>query len=439
VVQVLTESGLLGLAALAIVLTAVAVAARHQWTKEPHAAWALTAFIVACVGTNPSDFLFLVVPALLWTAILVPAQPEQLEAPVAPRSPSWVRRHALSIAAVPVAAAILLTSTASLVFQSARDRYVSGDQAGAAQALDIAIALDPAQAFYWRERGGLRLASADAYGARADFERALTSVPFDPGALRGLALANLLSGDRQGAFHIADEAVRLQPQSLLSAIVLAVAAQEAGAPEVSQGALSRALLEAPYFALVPWTDTVLNRFDRNEALADASRAVADYTSGETTIGAVLVVIMAGEGAAPLTLIGGIPAATHSARALAALAGCNAERAVAEIQLAASAERESADFWIASAVISQTLPQSKTFGPQLAAMFLGMTRDEGPASSSLVSDGGNEAQRYRRAPLEIMDSNAAMPALFRGLWLLTTDPLTALSRVVQWPPECRSLP
>jgi O-antigen ligase/tetratricopeptide (TPR) repeat protein len=439
VVQLLTESGLLGLAAVAIVLIAVAAAARHRWRKEPHALWALTAFTVACVGTNPSDFLFLVVPALLWTGMLVPAEPQQWEAPIAARSPSWARRHALSIVAVPVGAAILLTSLASLVYQSARDRYVSGDHVAAAQALDIAIALDPAQAFYWRERGGLRLASANADGARADFERALKSVPFDPGALRGLALANLLSGDGQLAVTTAEKAVHLQPQSILSATVLAVVAQGAGVPNVSRAALARALLEAPYFALVPWTDTVLNRFDRAEALANASRAVGDYRSGETTIGAVLVVIMAAKKDGSSTVNGAIPALTHSARALTAIAGCNAERAMAEIKLAASIERESADFWIASAVISQTLPQSESFGPQFAAMYLGMNSNQGPASSSLVSDGGNDSLRYRREPLEITESNAVMPAPFRGLWLLTNDPLAALSRDGQWPPECGALP
>jgi hypothetical protein len=95
--------------------------------------------------------------------------------------------------------------------------------------------------------------------------------------------------------------------------------------------------------------------------------------------------------------------------------------------------------MASAVVSQTLPQSETFGPQLAAMYLGITSNQGPASSSLVSDGGNDAQRYRRSSLEIIESKAVMPALFRGIWLLTTDPLAALSRVAQWPPACRSLP
>jgi O-antigen ligase len=431
--QLLVESGLLGVSAVVIVLTTVVFAARRTWTNQPHAVWALTAFLVACLGTNPSDFIFLLVPTLLWAAMLVPAAdwPTQRLAAAAPRS--WVSRNGLSIAALPIGAAIVLTSGGSLAYQAALDRFHSGDSDGAAQALNLAVSLDPGESIYWRERGGLRLASGDVDGAREDFNHALTSVPFDPGALRGLALADLVDGKIEAALVLAKTADRLQPESIASAVVLAVAAQADDDGRIYDAALSKALLEAPYFALIPWADSVLSRASVEDALENASRVAGRYDTQATTIGPVLVVLMAGSGDAAAAAEAAIPAAAHSARALAALASCNPDLASEEIHLASRSERESPHFWIASAIVSRAVPQSGALGPRLAALYRGWDENDGTPTNSLISDDG-DVWRYRRISLQITGPEVAMPGLFRGTWLLTTDPFTALSGISAWP-EC----
>jgi len=300
--------------------------------------------------------------------------------------------------------------------------------------VSVALSLDPGESIYWRERGGLRLASGDVDGAREDFNYALKSVPFDPGALRGLVLADLVDGKNDSALVLAKRADQLQPGSIASALLLAVAAQADGHGDVYDGALSKALLEAPYIALAPWANTVLSRTNVQDALGNASRLAGRSPTQETTIGAVLVVLMAGSGDAAAAADAAVPAAAHSARALAALATCNADLATREIRLAGKFERESPHFWIASAIVSQAIPQSGALGPGLAALYRGWDENQGPATNSLVADGG-DVWRYRRIPLQIMGPQVAMPGLFRGTWLLTNEPLAALSRLGAWPPTC----
>jgi tetratricopeptide (TPR) repeat protein len=395
----------------------------------------LTAFLVACVGTNPTDFLFLIVPALIWAAILVSTSQKSSPSPLPPRREWRLTRRLITLAALPVVvAAVLLTAAGSIAYQVANDRYRAGDAVGAGRALDAAVALDPGHALYWRELGAVHLASGKPGGALSAFKRSLALVPWDPGAMRGLALAHLASGDPSAGLADALAAARVQPHSAASAIVVAVASLKAGEPGISARALSTALLEAPYLGFVGWSDTVLGQFDVGRTLAAAAQIAGGYRAGEFGVDAVLVVLMARGGDALAAASSG---GTISGRALAAVADCDQAAAEREIGLAKPVEREYDYFWISSSVVSQVFPGVGASGPELAARYVGLPDSPGPLTSSLIADGGDDVLRYRRTSLDVSTPTTAMPAVYRGLWLLTNDPTEAMSLVTRWPPSCQS--
>ena len=73
VVMVLAEGGLLGIAALAILVAGVGPAVLRS--RSVAARWALIAFGISSLLANPTDFAFLVVLAVAWAAYALPFDP----------------------------------------------------------------------------------------------------------------------------------------------------------------------------------------------------------------------------------------------------------------------------------------------------------------------------------------------------------------------------
>lgn len=431
-VQLLAESGLLGLLAGTAVLVAIALAARRTWRRNPHAVWALTAFLVACVGTNPTDFLFLVVPALIWAAMLAPIELNQ----PARSSPSRAWRWLLGAALIPVGAGLVLTAIGSAAYQVARDWRADGYDAPALTALGLAVAVDPSQSFYWRERAAVQLADSEPQAAIRGFEHALELTPFDPVTRRGLALAQLAAGHPLVAVAQAQAAVASQPHDVKSAVVLSAAAMAADAFDLSVSALSNALLDLPYLAFASWTDTAISQASRQGALAAASHSADGRLGDEVTIFPVLIVLMSGSGDPDEAAAKALAAATHSARALAAVAKCDAEAAAREIHLAETTEREVGSFWVASAVVSRVFPSAKALGTDFAALYLGLNENTGPATESLLSGDIGDEDRYRRSSIGVSSPVLVMPGAFMGRWLLVNEPLASLSALSGVPAGCQ---
>jgi hypothetical protein len=390
----------------------------------------LTAFVVASLGTNPTDFLFLVVPALIWAAVLTPVGDLQ-------RAPVGVTRRwnvLLGAALIPVWTSVILTAAGSATYQLAHDRVARGSSDDALAALDAAIAVDPSQSFYWRERGAFYLADDQSGAAIRDFERALQLLPFDPVTMRGLALAEMASGDLRTALLRAQTVAERHPHDVKTLLVLSLVARAAGQQEESGTALSRALLESPDFAFSPWTDTALAGIDRELALREASQAPPDLAQGET-IGPVLLVLFAGLGDPDAAAERAVPGVAHSARALAAVASCKVDLATRELFFAGSSERETSAYWVASAVISHVFPAASAPPRSLSALYLGLDKGMGPATDSLLSADISDEVRFRRAPIETTASSLSVPGSFRGLWLLANDPGAALFPISGQPTAC----
>lgn len=430
-IQLVAEAGLLGVLAGGAVVAGVMKRARQSRRSHPEAVWAITAFLVACVGTNPTDFVFLVTPVLIWAAMLSPIDRGYQ---IRPRR-SMNLRPVLVAALVPVGIGIILTAVGSAAYQLARDALADGSRVRAQGALELAVAVDPSQAFYWRELGALRLVDLEPHAALGALGRARELNPLDPVTGRGISLAELASGDQAAALAEATAAAMSQPHDSKSQLLLSAVAMASGDAGVSRSALSNALLESPYLALVPWTETAIGQASRAPALAIASLSVARLSGQQIGVGPVLLVLLAGSGD-PIAAAGkAAPGVAHSARALAAVAKCDARDATRELSLATRTEREDGSYWIAAAVISQVFSSVKAPPNDLLLIFLGLDANSGPRTESLLSAGTGDELRYRRTSIDARSPTVVVPSSFTGRWVLAHDPAAALFPPSGRPASC----
>ena len=197
--QVLPELGLLGVVAIGI----LAVVLLPAILRAPLVArFALVALVAAGIGSNPTEFAFLVLVAMAWAAYSMPAAaPQRLATPT-----RWARGLSLGLLGV-IGVAFAATAAAGLAHDAARRSIGEGNTADAAAQLETAAQLDPGMAMYPRMIGTARLLAGDFDGAAEALEHAVRLNPSDDLAWRTLALARL---EPQRALADLDEAIELQ-------------------------------------------------------------------------------------------------------------------------------------------------------------------------------------------------------------------------------------
>jgi len=211
--QLIAEAGILGIAALAtLVVTLLVPVLRGRSTA---AAWALTTFAVAGIGSNPTDFAFLVVVAVGWVAFAVPRDDGGPRDP----EPRWRPAQLALLAGLAIiASAYSMTIAAAFLYEDARQAVAREDLARARRGLDAAIALDPGLALYARQRGTLSYVEGNAPAGIRDLELAAQLNPSDDLAWRTLALAYTGVGNddaAESALSRALSAQRSDPTNLL--------------------------------------------------------------------------------------------------------------------------------------------------------------------------------------------------------------------------------
>jgi O-antigen ligase len=215
VFQLLPEAGLLGVAAvalLAVVLLPAVLTAGHR-----PAAWALLTFAVAGIGSNPTDFAFLVVIAIVWASIALPSSGRD----PAGRRIRWMTISTIAAAAV-VGVAYAATLGAAVAYERARALIHDGHAPAATRDhLATATGLDPGLTLYLRQLGTARLLSGDPAGALAPLRRATEQNPFDDLAWRALALALAESGNADAARMALDQAVKVQRSDVTNLLLRA--------------------------------------------------------------------------------------------------------------------------------------------------------------------------------------------------------------------------
>ena len=250
--QLLGEAGLVGLTGAATVVVGVGwalVRSRHS-----AALWAVTVFLLGGLAANPSDFAFLIVVAICWTALALPRE-QVVGTTLAKRN--HVMTSAYVTGLVIVAVAVGSTVAAGLLYDAAYLAIGREDPRSAGRSLEAAIALDPSMALYRRQAGTLHLLREEPNAAVSELQAAVSINPVDDLAWRTLSIALDRVGDEDGAARALNEAVEIQrsdPTNLLMTLARESTPIEATSPSDTVAEL---LLAWPGLAVAPGWEAML--------------------------------------------------------------------------------------------------------------------------------------------------------------------------------------
>ncbi len=283
VLQIAAETGLPGLAALAVTLALMARAVRANWKPSPPdpdlspiatgnerrrrimlagAGAAVVAFGVHQLTDVPAMMPAIALTGLIALVLAVaPAQPQ-------PMTARWrLAGHPVGVMALWV---LILVSGwwSNRVYNeyltALRAAADSGDYRGAAERLQPVINADPNLSLYSLEQGflyGMAAAEGDADAARAGSAAYQRFLALDPGY--ALAWANLAAlceelGETERALEAWARAAELDPEIWPYAFNLGQAAEAAGDPARAEAAYRDALRVYPDAILYPeWDDSAL--------------------------------------------------------------------------------------------------------------------------------------------------------------------------------------
>jgi O-antigen ligase/tetratricopeptide (TPR) repeat protein len=246
--QVLSEAGVLGVAAM--VLIAVAVLPVVFRGRSNATRWAAIVILVTCAGANPTDFAFLIVIGLAWAAYGAP----RTQRPTS--DPGQGRRRPWHLAGLVVAGGIILiayssTLVGAVAYEAARSAVARDDLADADDALRLAMALDPGMALYHRQHGALAYIDGNPKQAVVDLERAVQLNPSDDLAWRTLALAYDADSRQGKGLEALDRAVSVQRADPTNLLLAARAAALEGQPEDAEALLAEIVQTWPTIAAAP--------------------------------------------------------------------------------------------------------------------------------------------------------------------------------------------
>jgi len=271
--QLLPEAGLLGLIAVCLVLVATLPGLLRRSHIGPR--WALLAFALAGIGNSPTDFTFLLVVAVAWVGFVFARD----EPPTRTRERSTWMRGAYAALLLTIGLATAAGSAGSFSYEAARSAVAAGNLVAAEEHLSTALALDPGQALYARQRGIARYLLGDVEMASTDLERATRANPSDDLAWRSLALARRAGQDLKGAERAVGQALRAQRSDLTNLLLAASWNGVEGDRDAAREKLAEAVLAVPGLIAAPaWADYVLSLGeDPGEIL---SAAISRWVSGK---------------------------------------------------------------------------------------------------------------------------------------------------------------
>jgi len=427
--QLLGEAGLLGVAALLALMAGLLPSILRGHSVA--ARFALVAFAVAGLGSNPTDFAFVLAVAIGWAAYAVPHQP--LESRL---QTSW-NRATLAAALLGLGVAGLaysLTLVAAFAYDHARNSIDAGREAAAVASLDLAVTLDPEMALYSRQRGTLRYVLKDQSAAIEDLSRATRLNPSDDLAWRTLALAYAAAGDPRGAQLATHRAVTVQRSDPTNLLLLAHWQRDAGLNADALATLGEVVQAWPaVVGAAHWQDVLPDSATTADVVDEAVRRwerrspSPEPFSGQATWLAVL-------GNRPDLVEEAIRlSGTTRPLALATLTvfHCDANAASVLDHLAAG-ERRTYLYWLLrlrESALAGALDQGSlrmvdiTAGTSLAVGAAGTTLN--PLDENGAPGFSADAWGYRRPPIQWPADAIALPSPERGAarWLL--DPRGAM--------------
>jgi hypothetical protein len=250
IVQILSETGMFGVAAFGLAASGLIIAVRrnsNQWT--PFALASMT-FVAASALTNDSVHVpYLLVVALLCAALAGPVNPIQVirrtKTPAA--KTRWL---GIWLGTVFVMMVVAADSFALALRERGVEDANGGNTVHAIELLQIATTLDPSNALLQRDLGILMLESGDAAGAYDRLRTAVSMSPADTMAMRAAALAAETLGQAD-ASALAGRAADLRPLDPVNLAFFALVAKQSGSHAEANGALADLLVNEPYIAAAP--------------------------------------------------------------------------------------------------------------------------------------------------------------------------------------------
>ena len=421
VVQVLLESGLIGLTALIVGGAGLVIGIRRHPRRSPYALAGLAIVGLMSLTDLPSSFPVLFVIGIAWAALSAPRQQVAPE-PTALHLSRWPRILSTAMGAV-IVVAVASTLLARGAFDEARLRVEEGDLVGARRALGVAVAFDPSMALYWRE-GGVRAVEAGDGDEAGDYlERAHQLNGGDATTLRALAVLAVNDGRLGDATQLAQRAVQLRPAHLPNTMLLAWVAMQAGDDELGPEALADALTWSPWAAAAPtWAEVfgpVSNSELRQAAAAWGAEAGDLQRSWEATW------LRAMTGADPLV---GLPLALV---AVDAVVRCDLPRATTVLAEADNALDDRA--WLAARLMLSSLI-GDTDAYRSAVEIAVLRRNElalpartDPGPGTVFADFNEDVGLYKTLPLAPPELEPLLPTRAEGLAAWLQDPRQAAQR------------
>ncbi len=424
VIQLLAEGGLLGIAGLGLLVAGILAGMRRRPTLPWAPAAGVLIFVFSSFTDNPSDTTSLVVIALAWAVLAVAPREDARSVEDAGHGRRTVRYAALASGVV-MAVACGLTLLAGWSFDQATAAARRGDDAEVVERLAGAVALDPSFALYRREHGVWLMSEGDPDGARRELEIAFAMNPADATAARALALLATADSRVAAAIAWAEQAVRLRATHAENRLTLAYVAGRGGEGDLAKDALIDVLRNEPWIAAAPdWTTLFPVGDQLNELLAGAQSSAASEPGGSRLQLAD----------AWLAASIGIPAPDgipQDAVASAAIIECRLTQAQAAIEAMTAAEAVSSDGLLARVLVARA-SGSTSLGDVIALAglrwpLLGVLATQPIRGASPFADPATDIALYRRLPMPAPDLGPILPTGDSGLSAWLREPAVAADR------------
>jgi O-antigen ligase/tetratricopeptide (TPR) repeat protein len=419
-VQAILEAGLLGLAALVVVVAGLAIAIARNKKRSGYALAGLTFFAVVGLTDMPTNHPMVIAIVVCWAACAAPRY--RPPGNPKPRGISWPA--ALSaVLGLATAAAVGSTLAATTAFNEARNELAGGDVQSAEQSLDRAVSFDPSMALYWRERGILHVRMGNVALARLDLERALKLNGRDVTTLRGLAVLAVQEGRRTEALTLAERAAELQGTWVSNQVLLAWVATQLGSDDVARRAMADVLTWYPWISASPtWTEVFDSPVD-----APLRRAAAKWAAQPPQRQVVW------QSTWLMAMTDGPPAGRLSPvlEAIDAIIRCQTERAAESLAAAGRSVNEepglTALMMLARVTNDEVAYRDAVRPAYLWRGELGLVVAGEPAPASAFSDYDYDTEMYDRIPFPSATIGPYLPTSVEGLAQWIHDPRSAARR------------
>ena len=249
-VQLLAESGALGLAAAGVLLWAVSAAVFKG--NSAAARFALVTATLAGLALNPTQISSVMAVVIAWVAFGTPREEPGVS------SAQWTSglREALSLGALAVVGvAFTSTMVAHVAYWSAGGSVARGAFGDAESSLRLAATLDPGLAIYQRQLGTVLLVSGRPGAATHALDNATRLNGSDDLAWRILGLAEAEAGNPSASLSAIRRAVQLQRSDPTNLLLLARAQFAKGDQAGAAATLAEVLQAWPTIVASPiWPD-----------------------------------------------------------------------------------------------------------------------------------------------------------------------------------------